>query len=78
MSDNAVSTEAVLYSLLSLSSIHRDGNNIWAARFKSRALKALWEASQQGGGLQMAEAKKHILASLLLCRVEVRSSLSPF
>jgi hypothetical protein len=34
MSDNSVSTEAVLFSLLSLPSIHRDGNTIWAARSK--------------------------------------------
>ncbi|KAH8901630.1 hypothetical protein GQ53DRAFT_631891, partial [Thozetella sp. PMI_491] len=44
--DDTDSTKAVLFSLLSLSSLHRNGDNIEATRFKHQALRALQDLSR--------------------------------
>lgn len=65
------SSRAALYSLLSLSAVHRYGDTVKAARFKNLALQALRKASR-AAPLDIVQVQQHIAASLMLCRVEVR------
>jgi hypothetical protein len=71
VSDDTDSTKAVMFSLLSLSSLHRNGNSTEVGRLKYRALRALRNALQVDA-IQPQEAQQHVAASLLLCRGEVR------
>ena len=68
--DDSDSSKAALFSLLSLTSLVRDGVNSEAFRFKGQALQALQRASRLDS-IQENQAIQHIAASLLLCGVEV-------
>jgi hypothetical protein len=62
-------TEAVLRSLLALSSLHRYGVQTQAIELKISSLKALTRASKSSFGAK--EVIQHVAAGMLLCSFEV-------
>ncbi|KAL7916677.1 fungal-specific transcription factor domain-containing protein [Trichoderma velutinum] len=73
LQDDSASSRAVLFSLLSLASIHRNGTNPQGTILKAQALKALQNASNTKH-MQASEVHQHLAASLLLCHVEISLS----
>lgn len=73
LSDSSPSSMAVLQSALALSSLHRNGLQADVYQFKARALRTLITSC-------IADVKgppivQHIAASMILCHLEVCSSL---
>lgn len=73
LSDSSPSSMAVLQSTLALSSFHRHGLQADVFRFKARALRALVISSNHG--IESPTVVQHIAASMVLCHLEVCSSI---
>ncbi|CAJ2507810.1 Uu.00g089960.m01.CDS01 [Anthostomella pinea] len=69
---NAPLSEAVLQSLLALSSLHRHGLQSHAARAKLSALSALATSARSGVGAH--EVSPHVAALMLLCCFEIQEA----
>lgn len=76
LADDSPSSQAVLYALLSLATLHscREGPRK-AIEFKSSALNCLQQCASKGN-FTNARAMQHMAAAILLCRVEVRNTLA--
>lgn len=75
LSDSSPSSVAVLQSAFALSSFHRHGLQASVFRFKARALRALIISSNHCTG--SPTIFHHIAASMILCHLEVCSSMDP-
>jgi hypothetical protein len=73
LSDSSPSSVAVLQSALALSSFHRQGLQASVFRFKARALRTLVTSSKHC--VESSTAVQHIAASMILCHLEVCSSM---
>lgn len=71
--DSSPSSVAVLQSALALSSFHRHGLQADVFRFKARALHALIKSYNHC--IENSTVVQHIAASMILCHLEVCSSL---
>jgi hypothetical protein len=74
LSDNSPSSVAVLQSALALSSFHWHGLQADVYRFKARALRTLITSLDQS--IESPTLVQHVAARMLLCHVEVCSSLN--
>ncbi|KAK9327061.1 hypothetical protein V1520DRAFT_284147 [Lipomyces starkeyi] len=74
LSDSSPSSVAVLQSALALSSFHRHGLQASVFRFKARSLRTLIIASKHC--IESPTVFQHIAASMILCHLEVCSSMS--
>ncbi|KAK1767572.1 fungal-specific transcription factor domain-containing protein [Phialemonium atrogriseum] len=71
LSDDSPSSQAVLFSILSLSALHRPASNSKdVISFKACALKALRECASRGN-LTLVQTMQHMAAAILLCRIEI-------
>jgi hypothetical protein len=70
LSETTLSANAVLLSLLALSSYHRGGVLEYASHMKDAALRALIAAADPE--MDSNAAIRHVAAGLILCLVEVR------
>lgn len=71
LSDDSPSSQAVLFSILSLSALHHPASNSKdVINFKACALKALRECASRGN-LTLVQTMQHMAAAILLCRIEV-------
>ena len=70
LSTGTVSSTAVLFALLAVSSQHRDGLQSRALHFKTSAISALAKSVNRGA-LGTTEATQHVAAGMLLCSFEV-------
>ncbi|KAF2971404.1 hypothetical protein GQX73_g2135 [Xylaria multiplex] len=68
--NHAIPSRAVLHALLALSSLHRDGLQLQAAKHKTAAVGALG-ASVKNGLNSTTEAAQHVAANMLLCSFEI-------
>jgi hypothetical protein len=68
-SDNSTSTQAVLQSLLALATFYRTGDRQQTTELTVAALKSLRLSAQSGLSRDMS--LQHIVASMLICSVEV-------
>ncbi|TVY37674.1 hypothetical protein LSUB1_G005727 [Lachnellula subtilissima] len=73
LSDSSPSSMAVLQSALALSSFHRHGLQAGVFRFKARALRALIISCNHC--IESPTVPQHIAASMILCHLEVCSSM---
>lgn len=73
LSDSSPSSMAVLQSALALSSFHRHGLQADVFRFRARALRTLITSCRPG--IEVPTVVQHIAASMILCHLEVCSSL---
>ncbi len=73
LSDSSPSSMAVLQSALALSSFHRHGLQADVFRFKARALRALVISGNHC--IERPTVAQHISASMILCHLEVCSSM---
>ncbi|TGJ88111.1 hypothetical protein E0Z10_g691 [Xylaria hypoxylon] len=68
--NHTIPSRAVLHALLALSSLHRDGLQLQAAKHKTAAVGALG-ASAKDGLHSTTEAAQHVAANMLLCSFEI-------
>ncbi|KAJ9143521.1 hypothetical protein NKR23_g6603 [Pleurostoma richardsiae] len=69
--DDGPSSRAVLFSVLSLATLHQaPSSSREAIDFKSRTLQALKESAERGN-LTLARVMQHMAAAVLLCRIEI-------
>jgi hypothetical protein len=73
LSDSSPSSVAVLQSALALSSFHRHGLQADVFRFKARALRTLITSCNHS--IESPTLVQHIAARMILCHLEVCSSL---
>lgn len=73
LSDSSSSSTAVLQSALALSSFHRHGLQADVFRFKARALRAMVMSCNHR--IDSPTVLQHIAASMILCHLEVCSSM---
>lgn len=73
LSDSSTSSMAVLQSALALSAFHRYGLQADVFRFKARALRALVISSNHC--IEKPTVAQHIAASMIMCHLEVCSSI---
>lgn len=73
LSDSSPSSMAVLQSALALSSFHRHGLEADVFRFRARALRTLITSCK--ASIEVPTVVQHIAASMILCHLEVYSSL---
>ena len=76
LSSGTITSRAVLFALLAVSSKHRHGPQERAFQFKASAVAALAK-SAENGSLDTIESVQHVAAGMLLCSFEVSSSLTP-
>ncbi|KAI8634245.1 hypothetical protein F5Y19DRAFT_487713 [Xylariaceae sp. FL1651] len=70
LSSPTIPSRAILHALLAVSSLHRDGLQLQAARHKTAAVSAL-AASVKSGINGTTEAAQHVAAGMLLCSFEI-------
>ncbi|KAI0161218.1 hypothetical protein GGR57DRAFT_351109 [Xylariaceae sp. FL1272] len=75
LSNDAVTSRAVLHAMLAVSSIHRAGLQVQSVEHKVAAIGAL-AASLKVGIKTMCEAAQHVAAGMLLCSFEIFQPLS--
>jgi len=81
LSDDSLSSKAVLYCLFSIATIHKHKNMSEATHFKDLAMQALRDTATCPDGLDLADRRailQHVVANLLLCRAEVRARCPVF
>ncbi|KAB5547357.1 fungal-specific transcription factor domain-containing protein [Coniochaeta sp. 2T2.1] len=72
LQDDGPSSQAVLFSLLSLTTLHQQQHwNEDAVTFKSRSIRALTDSAKYGGKLTLETILQHMAAALVLCRIEI-------
>lgn len=72
LSFNTPATASLLQSLLAVASVHRNGNQSQADKYKMAAIRAMRTSVNETQGSD--ELLQHIAAGMLLCSFEVRGS----